>query len=230
MKVKICGISHESEVKTLDSMNVNYCGLWWKISGGKYTLTDDKLHSLLNSSTRNLKKIVVTFEGNVTNFCSILCNDNVYGIQLHGFQLPSVIRKIKEIRSDVKVFKVLHIKGTQCFEETMINRYRESGVDFFILDNFVSASQIGSTGKMLDLDYLYKFSSKLTCSKVFIAGGISVENMPQLARIPNLYGVDIDSSARSSDAISQGNVCEIMSKAAMLDSNGSFQEEATQCV
>lgn len=220
MKIKICGVTNKNEISMLDSMKIDYCGLWWNVHGGKYNLENDKIDKLMKCNTDVLKKIVVTFEKNFENLNVIICNKNVYGIQLHGFQLPSLIKKIKTKRHDILVFKVLHVKGNECLEVDMVNRYLDSGADFFILDNYISQSRIGSTGKTLNLEYLKTFMANLDYLKVFIAGGISADNLYKFTREINFYGIDIDSSVRVGEEISQTNVLDIKNKLDLLRYRG----------
>jgi len=203
LKLKVCGITHKKEVLSLDNLGVHYAGVWYGIPNGKYNLSAHELRLLINVHTRSLKFILVTLEKSFQTIYSLIKDTPIYGIQFHGFQLPSLVKEIKSRFSDqVKIFKVLHIQNNGCLESGFIDRYIEAGVDYFILDNYQSRERIGSTGKEVDIRFLDHFiAEKLDRKKVMLAGGINEYNIARLSHLIKPFGFDIDSSARTGGRI-----------------------------
>ena len=211
MKVKICGLLQKDEIDTLDKLGVDYGGVWFGIPEGKYNLSDAEARSLLKVKTKKLSLVPVTFKNNFEEICAVIRNTQAKAIQLHGFQLPALIKKIKqEFRDALKIMKVLHIRNLECLESDLIARYKEAGVDYFILDSYLSKKEIGSTGRPIDDSVLTEFVPVIQNNKTIIAGGISEKNIGWISEKINPYGVDIDSSVRTGDRIMYSKVMELL--------------------
>lgn len=211
MKVKICGLLQENEIQVLDTLGVDYGGIWFGIPEGKYNLADAEARSLLKVKTKKLSLVSVTFKNDFGEICSVIRNTQTKAIQLHGFQLPALIRKIKqEFQDELEIMKVLHIRNLECLESDLISRYKEAGADYFILDSYLSKKEIGSTGRPIDNSVLAEFVPVIQKSKTIIAGGISEKNIGWISEKINPYGVDIDSSVRTGDRIMYSKVLELL--------------------
>jgi phosphoribosylanthranilate isomerase len=210
--VKVCGVTHIKEVNLLDELDVEFAGVWCGIAKGRYTLDPHQLTHLTGAPTRILKFILVTVEHSMRFFDKCIQSGRIHGIQLHGFQLPSVVKQLKTaFGQQHKVLKVLHIKGTQCLEDGLIDRYLEAGVDLLVLDRFVAPSRIGSTGIPLEQTFLKTFvDQRIAAKKIMIAGGITENNIGAICRDFQPFGVDIDSGARKDGVIHKDRVAPIM--------------------
>src|SRR5581483_12228495 len=107
---------------------------------------------------------------------------------------------------------VLHVKGGECVEASLIPSYEKAGVDVFLFDVVSDDGRVGSTGQALDPAVVAPLLDKLT--KPFLrAGGISADNRDRYEKLlahPVFLGVDVDTNARGSDGrISADNVAAI---------------------
>ena len=133
-------------------------------------------------------------------------------VQLHGYPTPGFVRKVKAIGADVKVIKVLHVKGGECVEASLIGSYEKAGVDVFLFDVVSDDGRVGSTGQALDPAVVAPLLDKLT-KPFLLAGGISADNRDRYEKLlahPLFLGVDVDTNARGADGrISADNVAAI---------------------
>jgi phosphoribosylanthranilate isomerase len=136
----------------------------------------------------------------------------VYWVQLHGYPTPGFVRKVKSLGPEVRVIKVLHVKGGECVEASLIGSYEKAGVDVFLFDVVSDDGRVGSTGQELDPAVVAPLLDKLT-RPFLLAGGISAENRgryEKLAAHPLFLGIDVDTNARGADGrISEDNVAAI---------------------
>ena len=219
-KIKICGVTNKSEIKLLDTCNISYAWLWHGIPNGTHNLSLRKLLSLSSTPTKTLKFILVTIQEDIEYLEKIVERKSIYGIQMHGFQTPSSIKKIKlKFGNKIKIFKVLHIKNEKCLEENMIGRYIDAGTDAFILDNYKDKKNIGSTGTTIGENYISSFLSKWGDNKTMVAGGISDKNLEKILGKFTLYGIDIDSSSRKNGKIEESRIKRITEKLNFIRSN-----------
>ena len=119
-------------------------------------------------------------------------------MQLHGYQTPGFVGAVKSIAPDVRVIKVLHVRGGKCVEERLIGAYEKAGVDVFLFDAVAEDGRVGSTGQTLDADLVASLAEGLT-RPFLLAGGISAENRERYAALaahPRFLGIDVDTNAR----------------------------------
>jgi phosphoribosylanthranilate isomerase len=210
-RVKVCGIVEPPELDLLAAQGVDFVGLWWGVPGGPHDLDRTRWRELADAAaaTGSLTPVLVTFAKDAEELRETLEGSPVRWIQLHGYPTPGTIRKIKAISPDVRVIKVLHVKGGECVEAPLIGSYEKAGVDVFLFDVVSDSGQVGSTGQAIDPAVVAPLADKLT-RPFLLAGGISATNHGEyesLAAHPRFLGIDVDTNARSADGkISSENV------------------------
>jgi phosphoribosylanthranilate isomerase len=211
MKLKICGVTDKEIVHKLDKIGVDYVGLWFNVQRGEYELDIDTFKSISSEKTKDLKLIGVTLDNDYKRITQYIKHTNIQGIQLHGFQMPGVINKLKKsVSHDIKLIKVLHIQNEVCIEYQYIDRYISAGVDLFILDTYISKNKIGSTGVKYSLEKIDSLIKYIGESNIILAGGMDSESINTLYEYKNLHGVDIDTAARSKGSISVHKVKKLV--------------------
>jgi phosphoribosylanthranilate isomerase len=209
--VKVCGITASAEIDVLRAGGVDFVGLWWGVPGGPHDLDRERWAPLARTAadTGVLAPVLVTFAKDPEELRATLETAPVQWVQLHGYPTPGTVRKVKAIRDDVLVIKVLHIKGGECVEASLIGSYEKAGVDVFLFDVVTEDGRVGSTGQALDPAVVAPLLDKLT-RPFLLAGGISDANRSEyeaLAGHPLFLGVDVDTNARDADgAISPDRV------------------------
>jgi len=210
-RVKVCGIVDPAEIAVLSANRVDFVGLWWGVPGGPHDLDRERWAVLARAaaSTGVLAPVLVTFAKDPEELRATLQTAPVQWIQLHGYPTPGAVRKVKAIGDDVRVIKVLHVRGGECVEASLISSYEKAGVDVFLFDVVTEDGRVGSTGQALDPAVVAPLLDKLT-RPFLLAGGISDANRAEyesLAANPLFLGVDVDTNARDGDgAISPGRV------------------------
>jgi phosphoribosylanthranilate isomerase len=143
----------------------------------------------------------VTFLKDVDAVRQALQGSQVHWVQLHGYPTPGFVRAVKGIAPDVRVIKVLHVRGDACIEDRLIGAYERAGVDVFLFDAVSEDGRVGSTGQTLDAELVASLAEGLT-RPFLLAGGISAGNRATfavLASHPRYLGIDVDTNARGPD-------------------------------
>ena len=213
-RVKVCGIKHQAEIDLLAAQQVDFAGLWYGVPGGPHDLPFDTWRGLAaaTAATGILTPVLVTFLKEIEPIREALEASGVRWVQLHGYPTPGVVRALKDLGPDVRVIKVLHIRGGKLLEERLLAAYEKAGVDIFLFDVVTEDGRVGSTGQTLDPDLVASFARGLA-RPFLLAGGISAVNRGDyaaVAALPRFLGVDVDTNARDADGeISAGNVAAI---------------------
>jgi phosphoribosylanthranilate isomerase len=200
--LKVCGLTERPEVGALAAHSVDLAGLWYGVPDGPADLELDPWRELATATAaEHVAPVLVTFSKDTEMLRGALESAPVRWVQLHGYQMPGVVRSLKRDVPDVRVIKVLHVRGQDCVEAPLIGSYEKAGVDVFLFDAVAEDGRVGSTGQTLDVDYVAAVADKLT-KPFLIAGGISPENRERHSALidhPLYLGVDVDTNARGAD-------------------------------
>jgi phosphoribosylanthranilate isomerase len=218
--VKVCGIVDPGELDTLTAHGVDFAGLWLAVPGGPHDLPEERWRALARHAADTAgapAPVLVTFAKDVELLRAALEGSGVQWVQLHGYPTPGTVRKIKAIEvggGPVKVIKVLHVKGGECVEASLVGSYEKAGVDVFLFDTVSDDGRVGSTGLSLDAEVVASLLDKLS-RPFLLAGGISADNRPRyekLAAHPLFLGIDVDTNARGEDGKIDGSRVEAITR------------------
>jgi phosphoribosylanthranilate isomerase len=220
-RLKVCGITEPREIDVLGALPVDFVGLWYGVAGGPAELPLEDWRALAGAATAldGLHPVLVTFLKDAAVLAEALAGSGVTWVQLHGYQTPGLVRALKRIapegEAEIRVIKVLHVRGDDCVEGPLIASYEKAGVDVFLLDAVSDDGRVGSTGESLDPEYAVTLADRMT-RPFLLAGGISADNRSDyegLAAHPRFLGIDVDTNARGADGkVSAANV-EAISRA-----------------
>jgi phosphoribosylanthranilate isomerase len=204
-RVKVCGIASPAELDVLAAQRVDLVGLWWGVPGGPHDLEHDSWTTLAHAAaaTGVLTPVLVTFAKDPEALRATLEGTPVEWVQLHGYPTPGIVRKVKSLAAGgdrVKVIKVLHVRGGDCVEASLIGSYEKAGVDVFLFDVVTEDGRVGSTGQALDAGVVVPLADQLS-RPFLLAGGISEANRADyesLVAHPLFLGIDVDTNARDS--------------------------------
>ncbi len=203
-RIKVCGIVDPAEIDALSAQRIDFVGLWWGVPGGPHDLERDRWRTLAqNAAAKRLAPVLVTFAKDADELRETLAGTPVHWVQLHGYPTPGTVRKVKAIGEGVRVIKVLHVRGGECVEASLIGSYEKAGVDVFLFDVVTEDGRVGSTGQALDPAVVAPLLEKLT-RPFLLAGGISEANRADyesLAAHPLFLGIDVDTNARDANGL-----------------------------
>ncbi len=189
MKIKICGLFREEDIQYVNEVKPDYIGFVFAKSKRQVTYQQaSKLRQLLNKDI----KAVGVFVNEDINFIVKLVNNHIIDIiQLHGSENDDYISRIKN-QTDVPIIKAIKVS---CADDLNVNY----NVDYYLLDNKVSGS-----GKSFDWSLIKKMDKP-----VFLAGGISLENIDQAIDIAD-YGIDVSSGVETNGIKDFNKIKEIV--------------------
>jgi phosphoribosylanthranilate isomerase len=110
-------------------------------------------------------------------------------VQLHGEETPEFISDLR-IETDAQIIKAIRVKSAR--DISNIYKY---GSDALLLDTF-SAAERGGTGEVFDWSIAEQASEEAEI--IYLAGGLTPENVADAVRMVRPYAVDVASGVESS--------------------------------
>ncbi len=176
VKIKICGLKFEKDIEYLNTFSVDYMGFIMYPKSPRFV--GDQLKELL-SKVKKAKRVAVFVNPQYEEVKKVL-DWGVDLIQLHGNESLEFAKKIG-LEKIIKAFRI----GSK-FDLDILKSWEASyGL---LLDTFVKGIP-GGTGKTFD--WKIAKSAVDLGYKIFLAGGLNIENVLSAIKEVSPYAIDI---------------------------------------
>ena len=173
IKLKVCGLTQPSQIQELISMNVDFLGFIFYEKSPRFVLNHLSLEEI--SEINHQGKVGVFVNETVEKIAEISEKAKLSFIQLHGDEDEEFILSLSQrLSKDVKIIKVFRV-GTQNLK---LETWNLEQIDYFLFDT--DSKAFGGTGQTFDWKILNEIKIPIP---YFLSGGISLENIHQLATI-----------------------------------------------
>jgi phosphoribosylanthranilate isomerase len=195
-RIKICCISNEHEALDAIKAGASALGLVGEMPSGPGVISDEEIFQIARIVPPPVAAFLLTSKTNSKDIIEHYRKVQTTAIQIVD-ELPE--RDYDEIRRalpNVKIVQVIHVVDENSVDEAV--ELAES-VDAILLDSGnpnLKIKELGGTGRRHD----WKLSRKIVQSikkPVFLAGGLSAENVREAIETVQPFGLDICSGVRS---------------------------------
>jgi len=181
MKIKMCGLRRPDDIIYANECLPDYIGFVFAESRRKVSGREaKKLGEQLDPS---IKKVGVFVNEPLRSLISISEEAGLDIIQLHGDEGEEYIKEVKH-ETGKELWKAVRVRMVKDIQEA-----QRLPADKLLLDSF-SEESYGGTGKVMDFAVLDQADIR---KPYFIAGGLTVENLPEVLKKAEPYGIDISS-------------------------------------
>lgn len=178
MKIKICGLSRQSDIEYANQVRPDYIGFVFAPSRRQVTcLQAADLRRELHPDICTVGVFVDAAAEEIISCCSTGIIDMV---QLHGRETEQDIRRIQSA-AGVPVIKAVKVKGRRDVEAWI-----SSSADYLLFDSGQG------TGRTFEWSYLKGLERKF-----FLAGGLHPGNLEEACRMVRPYCADVSSGAEA---------------------------------
>ena len=196
LQIKVCGLTQQSQIQELISLNVDFLGFIFYEKSPRYVLHHLSLKEI--AEIPHFGKVGVFVNESIKAIVEITTESQLDIIQLHGDEDEKFILQLRQILgNNIKIIKVIRI-GNQSFDELQktINQ-QPSTVNYLLFDT--DSKAFGGTGKTFDWQILNEIEIPIP---YFLSGGISLENIHQLSTINHQpLALDINSKFETEPGI-----------------------------
>ena len=181
IKVKICGISHESEIGIINELVPDYVGFVF-ISKNRHFVSPEFASLLRSKLRKGIQTVGVFADSSLKTVAMCVETAGLQMVQLHGNETGEYVAALREyIRCPI--MKVYKVKKPIDAEKAMY-----STADYAMLDGGSAGD-----GKTFDWSMIGKLHRKF-----FLSGGLTPENVTQALDLPfKPFAVNVSSGVES---------------------------------
>ena len=186
--VKICGITNLEDARLAIELGADMIGLNF-YSGSKRYVPFEEAVEWIGKVKAPHTKVGVFVNSLICDMLLPLSELKLDAVQLHGDEAPDFISDLR-IQTAAPIIKAIRVRSNG----DVIDVY--NGVaDALLLDTF-SATEHGGTGKTFDWEIAARIAE--TGRSVYLAGGLTPENVAEAVRAVRPYAVDVASGVEAS--------------------------------
>lgn len=200
IRIKICGITNLADARAAIEAGADMLGFNFFRPSPRFIDPHDareiirSLRSEIDAGVRPLTIVgVFVNEPSPESLVRVAEETGIDAAQLHGDESVEFCRRVKQLRPELTVIKAL--RASAGFEPDEAVRY---DVDAVMLDTFHSQLR-GGTGRVFD--WTVGRRTRELVSRLFLAGGLSPENVAAAIAEVQPYAVDACSSIESSPGL-----------------------------
>jgi phosphoribosylanthranilate isomerase len=213
-RVMICGLRRDSDVQMLVDQGIDAIGLITEVRQDiPCVLRRTDAKRLAMAVAPFIASVLVITEEDPDEIVRLTDFVGPNVVQLHGFNRPEDVAALRA-RLKVRMVKALHFSGGKMIEagepEVLAAKYIDAGADAILVDS-ASATRVGSTGKLMDLELAKTIRDTIYPSPLILAGGLNARNVQAAIEKVRPYAVDVFSGVTSDGYLDAKKVNEFVS-------------------
>ena len=217
LRVKVCCISTTQEAAMAQAAGADLLGFVGAMPSGPGIITDQEAQSMIQTLPPGIASVTLTSAMTADAIIDQLTISQASTLQVVQHIDPNEYQQILEQKPNIKRIQVIHVEGDDAL--SLIERY-EPWIDAFLLDSGRPSIdpadhvlELGGTGRVHDWSVSAAFV-KATAKPVFLAGGLTPENVREGIEKVRPFGVDLCSGVRTNDRLDQQKLTAFMAAVA----------------
>jgi phosphoribosylanthranilate isomerase len=186
-RVKICGITNSEDALLSAKFGADALGFNFYAKSPRY-IAPEKAREISERLPPEILKVGVFVNESPDKICEIAETAKLDAIQLHGEETPEFINELKA-KTNLEIIKAF--RASPEFKPEDVLQYE---VDAILLDAY-SPQEHGGTGEIFDWEIAKKVQEIFP--KMYLAGGLSAENVAEAIKSVQPFAVDACSCLES---------------------------------
>lgn len=199
-RVKICCIADVAEAEMATAAGASLLGLVGAMPSGPGPISDEAIAEVCAWAPPGVETVLLSSETTAEGLVAHVerCRPSV--LQIVDDPEPGAYAELRAAHPALKLMQVIHVE-----DESAIAQAQDAGthVGAILLDSgrpSAAVKELGGTGRTHD----WGVSARLVAAvdrPVFLAGGLSAENVAEAIRVVRPYGLDLCSKVRTIDRL-----------------------------
>jgi len=209
-RVKICCIGSVEEAALAVECGASALGLVSQMPSGPGVISEDLIAEIAATVPPAIGSFLLTSRQNVSEIVAQhrLCRTNC--IQLCDRIMSGTYRGLKEALPGVSIIQVIHVTGPESVDEAESIAHQ---VDAILLDSGnqkLPVKELGGTGRTHDWSLSRRIRERIGIP-MFLAGGLTPENVGRAIEEVGPYGLDLCSGVRTNGKLDETRLREFFS-------------------
>ncbi len=204
-RVKICCIRSVQEAAMAVDCGASALGLVSHMPSGPGVISDQEIAEIAATVPPPIGTFLLTSRQNVSDIAvqHRLCQTNC--IQICDHLTSGTHRELRDALPGISIVQVIHVTGPESVEEACSVA---GSVDAILLDSGnqkLAVKELGGTGKTHDWTLSRKIRESIGVP-LFLAGGLTPENVTQAIQEVGPFGLDLCSGVRTNGKLDEGKL------------------------
>jgi phosphoribosylanthranilate isomerase len=195
-KVKICCISSQNEAQLAIELGASVLGLVGPMPSGPGIIDNPLIKQIAENTSTKISTFLLTSETSAQNIIAHYKKVKTTTIQIVDALSSGSYQEIRLALPNVELVQVIHVIDENSVKQA-INAAKH--VDYILLDSGNSnleIKELGGTGKTHNWDLSLKIRKAID-KPLFLAGGLTPDNVQQAIKRVKPYGLDLCSGVRT---------------------------------
>jgi phosphoribosylanthranilate isomerase len=179
IRVKICGITNLTDAKRAIEAGADLLGFNFYARSPRY-IKPAKARQIVRRLPKNISAVGVFVNETEAKMLEIASAVGLSHLQLHGDESPAAVVRLEKSMRVIKAIRV-----AKPFRPAQLTRFKRASA--ILLDGF-DGRQRGGTGATFDWEIARRANSS---GRIFLAGGLTPENVGEAIRVAKPYAVDV---------------------------------------
>ncbi len=209
VRVKICCISNREESAMAIRYGASALGLVSKMPSGPGVISDNLIHNIAAVIPPGVATFLLTSQQSTDAIIHQQKKLRTNAIQICDGLLRGTYDQLRRALPGVSIVQVIHVGGEDSVEEA---QSIASNVDAILLDSgnqSLKVKELGGTGRCHDWSISRKICDSVSVP-VYLAGGLSAENVVEAIDKVQPFGVDVCSGVRSNNQLDEKKLASFM--------------------
>lgn len=187
-------------------------GLVGAMPSGPGPISDDQIAAVCDWAPPGIETVLLSSETTAEGLVAHAARCRPSVLQIVDNPEPGAYAALRAAHPSLKLMQVIHVEDEAAIGQA---KAAETEVDAILLDSgrpSAEVKELGGTGRTHD----WAISAKLVAEvakPVFLAGGLSAENVAEAVRDVRPYGLDLCSKVRTDDRLDRAKLTAFMEKA-----------------
>jgi len=185
VKVKICGITNWADAKRAVDAGADFLGFNFYAKSPRY-IAPAKARRIVRRLPKSVSAVGVFVNENEEKMVDTARAVGLTALQLHGDESPAEVARLRRILPVIKA-----IRAGKSFRPAQLAKFRRASA--ILLDGFDRRLR-GGTGRTVDWRLARRANRY---GRVFLAGGLTPENISEAIRAASPFAVDVCSGVEA---------------------------------
>ncbi|HEY9167484.1 MAG TPA: phosphoribosylanthranilate isomerase [Candidatus Kryptonia bacterium] len=215
-RVKICCIANPEEARTAIGFGADAIGLVGKMPSGPGVIGDSVIREIAALAPPAVETFLLTSETEADDIISHYRRTLTTAIQIVDYVEENVYEKLRREIPSTKIVQVIHVEDESCIDRAMRVKDFVNGI---LLDSGrpnANTKILGGTG----ITHNWEISGEIverTGVPVFLAGGITPENIGAAVMSVRPFGIDACTGVRTAGILDRDKLKRLFEEIARVD-------------